>query len=524
MNVCRESSKQALLLISFVALSLPGFCQDQRIDSLKNLLPSSSQEDSIDVLFELARAYSDVDYNKCFYYTNESFKAAIKFGDTLHIVKTMRGKAQIYRRLGKLDSAVFLFEKVLIAAKSIQYTQEIKTILNALGIAYLYLAKYDQALICFFESLELREKDNDKYEIGVVTTNIALTYYKLEDYETALKYFRRTLDFYSQIDMVPEKEMILLYTNLLSCYSNLGDYVQASKFMRIAFEICNDSCSIYLKIPLYQESGQLSFFQRNLEDALGQYLKSYALSSKSQDVGDHLVNLLALTKIYTALDELDIAEKYLREAEEFALIGSAYNYEISMVYSQLASSYLRKKDFEKATSYYQKYVTTNDSIFNQRLASNLMRIEAAHMEKENKAKIESQTKILALNEVIIERQKYLNIFIGVIVLLLVALALALFRNNRQKQKRNFLLDQRVRERTEELQTHRDALHRALEEREIHITKAASKINTTLATLKGLCQLGSNNVEDAREYLKKVTPALDNIGEIVARLSSKTVSR
>ncbi len=103
------------------------------------------------------------------------------------------------------------------------------------------------------------------------------------------------------------------------------------------------------------------------------------------------------------------------------------------------------------------------------------------------------------------------------------LAIALFRNNRQKQKRNFLLDQRVRERIQELQTNRDALHRALEEREILITRAAMKINTSPATLKGLCILGSNDVEDAREYLKKVTPALDNLGDIVARFSRKTVS-
>jgi len=524
MNFSSDHIRPIPILILMVSIHFHVFSQNQNIDSLKSLLPKTSDGQHIDVLFELARAYSEIDYDQCFYYSNEAYNTANSLGDTWRIVKTTRGKAQVYRRLGQLDSAVYLFERVLPIAKNIQYTQEVKTILNALGIGYLYMAKYDKALTCFFESLELRKKDNDKYEIGVVSMNIALTYYKLLDYKTALKYFNQTYELYSDLANVPDWEMVNLYLNLSICYANLSDHLTAAEIMKKAFALCNDNCPSLLKMAVYQESGAILLLQGNYEKSKDHFLKSYQQSTKYSRAEGHFANLIALAQIYTSLNQLDSAEKYLTEAEHIFALGSDFKYEMSVVYSKLASSYVNQKKFKKATFYLLKYKTSNDSIFNQRLTTNLMKIEAGHIEKESKAKIESQNKILALNDDIIERQKYLNIFIGIVAALLIALAIILLRNNREKQRINHLLDQRVRERTQELQLNRDALHRAFQEREILIATTAAKINTSLATLKGLCLLGSNKTEDARDYLEKVATAVDDIHHIVGRAKNERASR
>lgn len=524
MTILSDRIRQIPIMIVMVSIHFHALSQNQNIDSLKSLLPKTSDGEYIDVLFELARAYSEIDYDQSLYYSNKAYNAANDLGDTSRIVRTTRGKAQVYRRLGKLDSAVYLFERVLPIAKNIHDTQEVKTILNALGIGYLYMAKYDKALTCFFESLELREKDNDKYEIGIISMNIALTYYKLLDYETALKYFNRSYDLYSELANVPDWEMVTLYLNLSSCYANLGDHVTASEIMKKAFVICNDGCPDLLRMVVYQESGAILLLQKNYEKSKDHFLKSYEQSTKYSRAEDHFANLIGLAQIYTSLNQLDSAEKYLTEAEQIIAMGSDFKYEMSVVYSKLASSYVDQKNFKKATFYLLKYKTINDSIFNQQLTTNLMKIEAGHIEKESKAKLESQNKILALNEAIIERQKYLNIFIGIVAVLLIALTIILLRNNRQKQRINHLLDQRVRERTQELQLNRDALHRAFQESEILITTTAGKINTSLATLKGLCLLGSDEREDAREYLKKVSAALDDIRHIIGRATIERVPR
>lgn len=256
------------------------------------------------------------------------------------------------------------------------------------------------------------------------------------------------------------------------------------------------------------------------------YLKSYEISAKYAQAEDHFTNVIALTQVYTSLNQLDSAEKYLMEAEEIIQMGTNFNYEMSVVYAKLASSHINQNNFEKATSYLLKYKNTNDSIFNQRLTTNLMKIEGDHIEREGKAKIESQKKILALNEDIIERQKKQNIFAGIIAALLLILAVVLVRNiniNR-KQRLNELLDQLVTERTRQLQLNRDELHRALNESQILHRAMASKITTCIATLKGLCLVGCHDREDAREYLRKVSNALEDIRRIVVRNNPEAVSK
>ena len=505
-------------IIAFMMIStyIQGFSQNHNIDSLQTLLPKSSDVQYVDVLFELARTYGEIDYDKCLYYSNLASSAANSLGDTLRIIKTTRAKAQIYRRLGKLDSAVYFLEKVLPIARRIDYKQEVKTILNALGIGYLYKAKYDKALICFFESLELRENDNNKYELGVICINIALTYYKLQDFEKALKYFNRSHQLYTEVGNVPNIEMVTLFLNLSTSYAYLGNHIRAAKIMEQAFQRCNVGCPSHLKMAVYQESGLILFLRGNYPLSKEHSLKSYELSAKYALAEDHFANLIALTQVYTSLNELDSAEIYLKEAEKIIQMGSDFNYEMSVVYARLASSYVEQRNFEKATSYLLKYKSTNDSIFNQRLTTNLMKIEADHIEKDSKGKINSQNKILALNEDIIERQEKLNAFAGMVATLLIVLAIILIKTNRQKQRLNALLDQRVTERTQELILNQDALHRMLKESEIMNKATASKINTCLATLKGLCLLGSDNREDARQYLTKVSAALDDVRHIVAQ--------
>ena len=56
----------------------------------------------------------------------------------------------------------------------------------------------------------------------------------------------------------------------------------------------------------------------------------------------------------------------------------------------------KSKNFKKVEFYQSKYITLKDSIYNKELTTNLMKIEAEHLEKENKEKIEFQNRILAL--------------------------------------------------------------------------------------------------------------------------------
>ena len=171
-------------------------------------------------------------------------------------------------------------------------------------------------------------------------------------------------------------------------------------------------------------------------------------------------------------------------------------------------------------SFYQnKYISLKDSVFNDEVTKNLMTAEAEYQERENRSRIESQNKILALNEEVMYRQKIVNACFGAIAFLVIIISVILAKSNKHKQHRNELLDERVKERTRELEMNRDALQRAWQERDALISKASSDIQSSIATLKGLCFLGAREIDHpkANEYWKQLDNTSNGLSAIMNKM-------
>ena len=188
------------------------------------------------------------------------------------------------------------------------------------------------------------------------------------------------------------------------------------------------------------------------------------------------------------------------------------------VYAELIKVYEISGEPQKVKLYQKKYIELKDILYNYQFAKNLMRVEADYIGRENQAKVDAQNKILALNEDVIIRQRYVNIFIGVVAVLLVILAYILVRMNRQKKTANQLLELRVRERTRELEVNRDLLARSLEERSIEMQRISVDVKRNIATIKGLCILGMKDSvgPNTSEYIDKIDDTSDQLLSIVNR--------
>ena len=145
------------------------------------------------------------------------------------------------------------------------------------------------------------------------------------------------------------------------------------------------------------------------------------------------------------------------------------------------------------------------------------------MERENNAMIASQAKILTLNNEVIFRQRFLNVFIGIIALLLIILSFVLVRNNRQKRAANLFLEQKVKERTLELEQNNDALLHSLEEHTVIFQKAYVEIKSSVATIKGLCSLGlmDNESSFGSQYVRKIESTSDQLLAAIGRTLKPT---
>jgi hypothetical protein len=117
-----------------------------------------------------------------------------------------------------------------------------------------------------------------------------------------------------------------------------------------------------------------------------------------------------------------------------------------------------------------------------------------------------------LNNDIISRQRSLNVVVGIISILSIALVIALVQNVKQKKRVNALLEQKVRERTIELELNHSELLKALEERNLQMRRISSEIKSSMATIKGLCKLSTQDesVVNAGQYIDKIEKATDNL--------------
>jgi len=150
-----------------------------------------------------------------------------------------------------------------------------------------------------------------------------------------------------------------------------------------------------------------------------------------------------------------------------------------------------------------------------------MKIHAEFEERENKARIATQEQILRLKEEAIHRQRWLNLLTGALAVLFIALALILARINKDKQKTNHLLEQKVKERTQSLEATLAALQRSHSELEEFIVKTSRDIQSPMVTMRGLSNImlaDSDDPQTTRENVKQLERIITSLAELQYRLT------
>jgi tetratricopeptide (TPR) repeat protein len=479
--------------------------QSEKIDSLLNIVQKKSGIDKFDPLIDIVRLYGKIDNKEALKYAQEAQRIAYENGDSLKIVMVSRMVGQLFNRLSLNSKA----EEELLRALQISLRNNLQdeqsAILRNLAIAYTYQAKYDKALKINFQALIICENKKDYEEKAILLSNIGVVYYKLKDYDKGLSYFKQCLDLKKKNNDQYDLDKLLI--NISLCYAYTNEFQEAEKFIDSVLVICDigSSCSPSIQMEINFTLGVIHYRQNKMGIAEDYFLKSYAIA-KSINHGRFLFdNIDYLSDINIRQNRISKAIDYLNEAEELIKHGAPFNLELVKIYIRFFRLYQIEKDYEKVAFYQQKYILLKDSVFNETLTNNLMKIEADYLERENKAKIESQNEVLILKEKIIAGQQTIIILTGALVLILGVLAGLLIRVNKHRKATNRLLDQRVKERTMELETSRDELIKRNYETELLISKASNDIRSSIATLKGLCTVGLSDINDpkARDYLYKV---------------------
>jgi flagellar biosynthesis/type III secretory pathway M-ring protein FliF/YscJ len=180
-------------------------------------------------------------------------------------------------------------------------------------------------------------------------------------------------------------------------------------------------------------------------------------------------------------------------------------------YLFMADGYKQAGKQDLSREYIERYSILRDSLHSDEVRSKVL---VAELEFERQ---QSQIEIQHKEELI--RQKNAEyVLIVIVCFLLILIALGLVWVLRNKAKVNARLDEKIRERTRDLEAHRQALERSFSEQSEMILKTSKTIKSTLATHKGLRDtLANQGISGDREDFENLEDQLNRWAEELSKI-------
>lgn len=421
-----------LLGYACVAQKLP------RVDSLKACLDRSGPTQSAEILFQLAAEYGNAGKNAvALPFTDRALEVARRNGDSLHMVKAGRAKAQLLLRLSRYTEAQAISLEVLPIAVRHALQHELAIIYNNLGLGNTLGSNYHEALKYHFKSLKIRKLIGDKAELSVAYHNIGFLYYKLKNFELALEYFLHSLSIKRSLND-PQNQSVL-FLNIGLCYACMGCADDALRYIHFGLNLCTPNCSSSEEMQGQFALGVVMYLSEKPDSAEAYFRESYARSVRGGDFRFQSESLLYLGRLALQRKDFDSANAFLTELQEIA-VKEHYNLILKEGYHELAELYKALGDYRKASLYQDKYAASQERVFNEEVANRILAIHSGFAESEHQLATERDAAIIA-------RQKLQNIMMVILLLMFFVLVIALYKLVRLKHQFNQKLGQKVRART-----------------------------------------------------------------------------
>ncbi len=270
------------------------------------------------------------------------------------IVEAPYFKANYFRRIQQLDSAVFYFDVSSKLAKSYNYPRGIALSQNGLCRIYYFLGQSENAVKACAECLDVAMEMDDLMIVTDTYTAFGNIYSRQNNMKMAIHYYLKADSIHSKTPQRPDV-IAATYQSLGTIYEELKDYDTAIKYFTKAnneFKKIPANVTFYLNTTdlhlgaAYYHKGRLE-----LADSLLQNTYTYFKSIKDEGYVARNSTYLGLISLNKA--NLDQAEQYLTEGFQLHK-DKLFSYETALAAHELGKLYIRKKEPQKAIYYFNQ--------------------------------------------------------------------------------------------------------------------------------------------------------------------------
>ena len=382
-----KSMKKLFYITFFVLLSLHGFAQNSKIDSLQNAVEKESLDtNTLITLNELSiELYSVGKYEEALHFAEKAKQTANKLvsksKNRIVILVLKKALARTHNTIGNIYSDQGIYPDALQNYfTSLKIKEEIgdkkgiASAYNNIGIVYKTQGNYTDALNSYKASLKIKERLGDKQGIASSYNNIGNIYHIQGDFAKALENYSNSLQLFKEIDFKP---------GITSLYNNIG--------------------GVYFN----QAEEEPNKTKKNLlfSNARDNYNASLALFEAISDKRGVVASLINIGTIELKQKNIAKAKEYSNRA--FSLSKYDERGEILKdVYNLLAQIETSVGNYKLAFDYYKVFIQLRDSIFNEENTKKTVQMQMQFgFDKKMAADSIANAKAQELKEVEIAKQR-----------------------------------------------------------------------------------------------------------------------
>ncbi len=349
---------------------------------------------------------------------------------------------------------------------------------------YIKLGLQEQAIIYALDASQIFTKIDDKFNKVTLLYTIGDIYYTTENYTEAIKNYNYGYNYATKNNFLWEQR----YTanNLGVAYRQLDKLDSSLYYYKIAKQIATQMQDTIALALAAGNIGEIFYRKKNYDEAIFLLKEDVRLSSQFKNWGSAANALVLLGTIYREKNDITQSSFYLDSAYTIAS-KNKLSKTIASIYEEHAKSFIQKDSFETALYLERDAKTIRDSLANREISINLAAIQSAFENGQALAQVnilEQENK----NKQIIIWTTTIGLFSA-----LFFLTLLIYQNQQKK-----LLNQKLVEKNKETAN-----------QNIQLTNQKEKIATLNSNLNQKVEQRTQELERSIENLAEVRHELDS---------------
>lgn len=362
-----------ILLLLLPLHSIPCSAQGKQstIDSLKQILKQSPNQNQAGIYALLADEYQIVSGDSALYYANRAKTLGIKYEDH-------KAQSDAYIVIGKVQRNQGLYQQALAnTIKGLKITEEhgaeqdLISIYNSIGILYKRMRQFDEALPYYLKANRLAIKYDQDREASLTYNNIGTIYLEKEKWDTVMRYYDSAI--YYADKAKDNRAMATVLTNIADTY----------------------------------------MAHKKFDSALTTLKKCLTLDKANQDKYGMFMSYFQIARAYAAQQEYHLATIYADSAEIVAE-KEQMNRERIDLFGWRSNVEEGRGNIEQALYYFRKSRLINDTLFTEKTAQQVAELQTKYETAKKEQKIAVQKSEIVKRNYIIGGISIAIIFLGLL--------------------------------------------------------------------------------------------------------------